>query len=188
MLNKNWCCPRHRHVPKEISFHWDARLHRIRPCRSTWGWNIPVAPMMIRMLEPRMSMEVNLTGFFCLCNSMVVDVLIVKTDVYISLYISLQLPTANGMANIRQPNHVWWHSGMSRCQNMFPSRTLLHAQHGTSTYLNKGYKSGTPSGKNVDWGSKTNLSEFRRGATSGLQRTMRIVEECQKRHRWTTKT
>ena len=31
--------------------------------------------------------------------------------------------------------------------------TLLHTQHGTSTYLNKAYKSSTPSGKYVDWGS-----------------------------------
>ena len=52
-----------------------------------------------------------------------------------------------------------------------PTRTLLHTQHGTSTYLNQGQRSGTPSGKYVGWGSNINLSEFRRGATSGLQRT-----------------
>ena len=50
-------------------------------------------------------------------------------------------------------------------------RTGATYRHATSTDLNEGLKSGTPSGKHVDWGSNINLSDFIRGPTSGLQRT-----------------
>ena len=54
--------------------------------------------------------------------------------------------------------------------NMFPpTRTLLHTQHGTSTYLSKGQQSGTPSGKYVGWVvTSTQLDKgYKSGTPSG---------------------